>query len=73
MLRAFLEKADGTRVEVWRRSGRPADVDGVWRTGSISLDGFAGQTVRLRFEAVDGGAGNLVEVELDDIRITRPS
>jgi hypothetical protein len=37
------------------------------------LDAFAGQTVRIRFQAVDGGANNLVEVELDDIRVTRPS
>ena len=73
VLRAIVEKADGTQVAVWRKVGRPADVDGVWRTASVSLDAFAGQTVRLRFQAVDGGANNLVEVELDDIRVTRPS
>ncbi len=73
VLRAIVEKADGTQVAVWRKVGRPADVDGVWRTASVSLDAFAGQTVRLRFEAIDGGANNLVEVELDDIRVTRPS
>jgi hypothetical protein len=37
------------------------------------MDAFAGATVHLRFVAIDGGRGNLVEVELDDIRITRPS
>jgi hypothetical protein len=37
------------------------------------MDAFAGTTVRLRFVATDGGPGNLVEVELDDIRMTRPS
>ena len=37
------------------------------------MDAFAGQTVRLRFAAVDGGPGNLLEVELDDVRVTRPS
>jgi hypothetical protein len=37
------------------------------------MDAFAGQTIRLRFEAVDGGAGNLVEVQVDDVRVTRPS
>ena len=40
---------------------------------SVSLDAFAGQTIRLRFEAVDGGPNNLLEVELDDIRVTRPN
>ena len=54
-------------------SARAVDVDGAWRTASISLDAFAGQTVRLRFVAADGGAANLLEVELDDIRVTRPS
>ena len=71
-LRAIVERSDGTRVEVFRRAGRAADVDGVWRTASVGLDAFAGQTIRLRFEAVDGAGGNLVEVELDDIRVTRP-
>src|SRR3954451_24855414 len=40
-LRAVVEKADGTLVEVWRVSGRAADVDGVWKTASIGLDAFA--------------------------------
>ena len=71
-LRAIVETADGTQTEVWRRTGRRADVDGVWRSASIGLDAYAGQTIRLRFEAVDGGVGNLLEVELDDIRVTRP-
>jgi hypothetical protein len=71
--RAFVELANGTRVQVFGVSGRPVDVDGVWRTASVSMDAFAGQTIRLRFEAVDGGPGNLVEVQLDDVRVTRPS
>jgi carboxypeptidase T len=71
-LRAFVELSDGTRVQVFRVVGAPVDVDGTWRSASLSMDAFAGQTVRLRFEAVDGGPGNLVEVELDDIRVTRP-
>ena len=71
--RALVELADGTRVQVFSVAGRPVDVDGTWRTASVSLDAFAGQTIRLRFEAVDGGPGNLLEVELDDIRVTRPS
>jgi carboxypeptidase T len=69
-LRAIVERSDGTQVEVFRIAGRPADVDGVWHTASVSMDAFAGQSVHLRFEAVDGGSDNLLEVELDDIRIT---
>ena len=70
-LRAIVERSDGSQVEVFRVAGNGADVDGAWHTASIGLDAFAGQTVRLRFEANDGGANNLVEVELDDIRVTR--
>ncbi len=70
-LRALVERADGSQVEVFRIAGRPVDVDGAWHTASISMDAFAGQSVRLRFVATDGGPGNLVEVELDDIRVTR--
>ena len=72
-LRAIVERADGSRVEVFRVAGRAVDVDGAWRTASVSMDAFAGQTVHLRFEAADGGRGNLLEVELDDIRVTRPN
>jgi carboxypeptidase T len=71
--RAVVEAADGTRTVIFERSGRPTDVDGAWRSASVSLDPWAGQVVHLRLEAVDGGAGNLVEVEVDDVRVTRPS
>ena len=72
-LQAIVERADGTRVPIWAIRGSATDRDGAWRTGAASLSPFAGQTIRLRFEAADGGSGNLVEVELDDIRVTRPS
>jgi len=72
-LRAIVERADGTQVEVFSIVGRSADVDGAWRTASVSLDAFAGTTIHLRFVAADGGPGNLLEVELDDIRVTQPS
>ena len=72
-LRAIVERADGSQVQVFRVVGRPIDVDGVWRTAAIPMDAFAGTAVHLRFVATDGGPGNLVEVELDDIRVTRPS
>jgi hypothetical protein len=58
---------------VFTVAGRAVDRDGVWRAASIAMDPWAGHTVHLRFEAVDGGPGNLVEVEVDDVRVTRPS
>lgn len=72
-LRAIVEESDGTQTTVVEIVGQPVDVDGVWKTAFGALDPWVGQTIRLRFEAVDGGAPNLLEVELDDIRVTRPS
>jgi hypothetical protein len=72
-LRALVEDAGGARTTVFVRAGRAADVDGAWRTASVSLDRWLGQTIRIRFEAVDGGRGNLVEAEIDDVRVTRPT
>ena len=71
-LRAIVE-VGGVQTVVWSRLGSAVDVDGVWRTASIPMDAYAGQTVRIRFVAVDGGAANLVEVEIDDVRVTRGS
>ena len=54
----IVELADGTRRSRSSRwSAEPADVDGAWRTASVSMDAFAGQTIHLRFEAADGGRG----------------
>jgi hypothetical protein len=72
-LKAYVEEADGDLVPVWTVAGRAVDRDGVWTSAYVGMDAWAGTTIRLRFVAVDGGAGNLLEVELDDIRITRPS
>jgi hypothetical protein len=72
-LQAVVEGADGSQVRVALVSGRRIDVDGAWRTASVSLDAFAGQTIHLRFVATDGGPDNLLEVQLDDIRVTQPS
>jgi len=72
---------DGFRAEVlaadrsstvFSVAGRPADVDGAWRSASVPLDAWAGQSIRLRFSATDGGPDNLVEAAVDDIRVTLP-
>jgi len=72
-LRALVETADGAPIPVWEREGSPTLVAGAWRTASIALDAVAGQTIRIRFEAVDGAGGSLVEAGVDDVRVTRPS
>ncbi len=73
---------DGLRVSVVGQSGSvdalafagaPANRNGTWASASFLLDAFAGQTVRIRIEATDGGADSLVEALVDDVRVTRPS
>ena len=71
-LRAIVE-VGGVQTVVWSRLGAAVDADGVWRTASIAMDAYAGQTVRIRFVAADGGVANLVEAEIDDVRVTRGS
>ena len=61
--RSRSSRSSGARSMSTARGGPPR----------VSLDAFAGKTIRLRFVAADGGPGNLLEVELDDIRVTQPS
>jgi hypothetical protein len=70
---AIVEGAGGALTTVFLRTGTPTDRDGVWRSASLSLDAWAGTTIRIRFQAVDAGGASLVEVEIDDVRVTRPS
>jgi carboxypeptidase T len=37
----------------------------------INLNAFAGQTVRIRFQAADASTASLVEAAVDDVRITQ--
>jgi hypothetical protein len=37
----------------------------------VSLGAFAGQTVRIRFEAADAAGGSLVEAAVDTVLVTR--
>jgi len=69
--RVLVEAEDGTRTPVFERLGAPTNLNGSWRTGSASLADYAGQTIRLVIAAKDGANGNLVEAEVDNIRIQR--
>ena len=71
-LTASIETSSG-RTAVITLTGKAADVDGVWRSIAAPLDAWAGQTIRIHFMAVDGGSNSLVEVEIDDVRVTRGS
>ena len=70
---AIVEAHNGTQTTVLNAVGRAANLNGAWRTASILMDPWAGQTVHIRFQAVDGGPDNLVEAEIDDVRVTQPN
>ena len=36
------------------------------------MDAWAGHTIRIRFEALDGGADSTVEAGIDDVHISQP-
>ena len=73
-LRAIVEAQDGTRTVAWEVVATPGRTrSGTWATASVSMDAWAGTTVRIRFEAADEGAYSLVEALVDDVRVTRPT
>ncbi len=70
-LRAVVMADDGDHV-VFTEHGAGNDDDAAWSQASVDIGAYAGQTIHLRFEAVDGAGGNLLEAAVDDIRIRRP-
>ena len=71
-LRAIVERTAGEQTVVWEQVGSSAAVAGTWRSASVNLDSWAGQTIHLRFEALDSGGASIVEAGVDDVRVTRP-
>ncbi len=72
-LKVFVEDAAHKRTLVWQRFATASAVYGSWTRTSASLAPFAGKTVRLVFQATDGGHDSLVEVGIDDVRVERPA
>jgi hypothetical protein len=70
-LRIRVVPASGNSAVVYQRLGSATNVNGAWTTVSASLDGFAGQTVRIVVEAADASAASLVEAGVDDVRVTQ--
>jgi hypothetical protein len=58
---------DGT--EIFRVAGNGLNQNAVWTHATVSLDAFAGQSVRLVVEAADAGTDALVEAAVDDLRV----
>lgn len=59
-----------TTLTVLEIRGSGVNVDAAWQNAQFSLDSFAGQTVRIKFEAQDDGRDSLVEAAVDDLSIT---
>jgi carboxypeptidase T len=71
-LRAIVEEQDGDETVVWERTGSPTVVAGAWTSAAIPLDRWAGQLIRIRFEAVDAAGASTIDAGVDDVRVTRP-
>ncbi len=69
--RAFVVNGTAS-TQVFQSLGAAANRNGAWTAASASLNAFAGQTVRIRFEAADASTASLVEAGVDDVRITQP-
>ena len=70
--RAYVEREDGSRTLVKQEKGA-ANVDRPrWTTVRVSMAPWAGEKVRIVFEAADAGKASTVEAAVDDVRISRP-
>jgi hypothetical protein len=58
-----------TTTTVFEMRGAGTDTDAVWRTTSVSLNPFAGQSIWILIEAADAGVPSLVEAAIDDVTI----
>lgn len=61
----------GTVTPIWTAYGQAANRNARWRARTLALDAWAGDSIRLLLEARDGGADNVVEAALDDMRVYR--
>jgi glucose/arabinose dehydrogenase len=63
--------ASGQAQTVYARGGTASNVAGNWSARTVDLTPWAGQTIRLRFDASDAGTGSLIEAGFDNVVVTR--
>jgi hypothetical protein len=68
--RAMIVGSSGTTT-VFQELGSTTDDDAAWTTATVNLSQFAGQTIRIVFEAADASGASLVEAAVDDVKIVR--
>lgn len=54
---------------VFEKLAAAANANGLYKAVSVDISSFAGQTVRIQFEAADSGTASLVEAAVDDVRV----
>jgi glucose/arabinose dehydrogenase len=69
--RVRVVSANGQVQTVYARGGTASNVAGRWSGRTVSLSAWAGQTIRLRFDAVDAGTGSVIEAGFDNVVVRR--
>ena len=69
--RVLVEAEDGTRTPVFERFGAPTNLNASWRSGSVVAGRLRGPDDPSRHRGEGRGNGNLLEAEVDNIRIQR--
>ena len=59
----------GAPSSLFVQTGFSGNRNAVWTAASVNLDAYAGQTIRLVFQARDAGADSLIEAAIDDVRV----
>ena len=70
--RAYIETADGHRTVVTEERGSAKTDPPAWLGTRVSLAPWAGQTIRIVFEAADRGPASTVESAVDDVKVWQP-
>jgi aminopeptidase S len=60
-----------TATVVFTQTGSAANRAGAWATANVSLNAFAGQSIRLRIEAADAATASLIEAGVDNVTVTQ--
>jgi glucose/arabinose dehydrogenase len=63
--------SNGVVTTISSRGATAGNFAGAWRTKTASLNAWAGQTIQLRFDAVDVASASLIEAGFDDVFILR--
>jgi hypothetical protein len=60
-----------TPTVLFTQAGAASNRNGAWAAGSVNLTPYAGQSVRIQFEAADASGASLVEAGVDDVSIVQ--